>query len=453
MKAQFPAKIKPLFTTKKRYIAIYGGRGSGKSWAGAGKTILNAAQGKLCACCREIASSIDQSMHTLLVNTIDRMGITGFSATDKEIRHASGGKIFFKGLKGASKAETRTRVKSIENVDWVWFEEAESLSDEMVGIILPTFRKKGSQQCYTFNRYLDKDPIFKELCIKRKSRTEIININYWENPFLDKQEVSEAEDLKKENYELWLHRYGGEPLRQDYYAIMSIAEVNAAMERRLPTPDVQPVEVGVDVARYGNDKTVMYAKLGNIVFKKKEYRKLATTSVCDMIEEFVDYNPKMSIIKVDDTGVGCITGETKILTVNGWIRADQLKANDKIYSKDKNGNVIVTSIFSIRKKQTTVLSCYGYEFSWSHQIPYRTRLSNNKKVKPWEEILKNKSIIFDSDFIYESEEKDMIIPSLNITMPNGGIKNINKQLYIDAPSFAEFLGWYVSEGSFEKKRI
>jgi phage terminase large subunit len=227
---QFPKKIEPLFRTTKRFIPIVGGRCSGKSWAAAAKTILMAAQGYPCVACREIASLLDGNIRTLLEESIDRLKVPGFTSTKEKITHVSGGSIMTIGLKGGSKRETRTRIKGLEGMMWGWLEEAEGATEEILDLYKRTIRKKGSQQCYTFNRYLDSDPVYTMFCQNPDPKTtEVIQINYFDNPFCPEEEVYEAERLKENDHDYWLHIYGGEPLSQSQKAILSRTDVSAAM--------------------------------------------------------------------------------------------------------------------------------------------------------------------------------------------------------------------------------
>jgi phage terminase large subunit len=344
---QFPKKLEPLFKTDKRYIAMHGGRDSGKSWGAAGKTILNAAQGKRCVCCREIASSIDESMHTLLINTIDRMKIAGFKITDRDFKHISGGYIFFKGLKGSSKIDSRTRIKSLEDVDWAWVEEAESMDQDTVQLFIPTIRKTGSQQCFTFNRYLPNDPIYTELLQnKNEKTTEEIIINYYDNPFCPKEEYDRAEKMKKDDYTLWLHIYGGEPINQDAQAIISRDKIQAAIDRDIEII-TSPLIVGVDVARYGDDKTVFYGRKQMKMLKHAEYKKQSLTRTCDSLEQFVNFDSGNCILNIDDTGLG--GGVSDTMQDRGY-NVNPINFAQKAINQAKYGDIISEMWFMFADK-------------------------------------------------------------------------------------------------------
>ena len=349
---KFPDKLEPLFFSKKRFIPIYGGRASGKSWGASSQTILKAAQGARCVGAREIASLLDSNIMALIEGAIDRLKIPGFRIIDKKITHVSGGSIMTMGLKGGSKADTRTRIKGLEDVDWFWGEEAESFTDDTLTILMPTIRKPRSQQCYTFNRYLDLDPIYKKLCLNPdKKTTEVININYYDNPFCPTGEVYEAEKLKKDDYDSWMYIYGGEPMAQSDKALLSRLDVAAAMGRNKDTEG--GIEIGADIARYGDDKTVFIKRKGMTVIEVEEYKKQSIPETARRLMLFaVKHNNPFAIpIKIDDTGVG--GGVTDILIENKY-KAIPINNGQSPKNKDKYPNAISEQWFEFAKQIKTI---------------------------------------------------------------------------------------------------
>ena len=110
---QFPQKLAFLFEPQ-RYKVCYGGRGGAKSWGIARALLILGAKSPLrILCAREFQTSIKDSVHKLLCDQIDSMGLTGFyEITDKSIRGKNGTEFFFVGLRN-----NVTNVKSIEGVD------------------------------------------------------------------------------------------------------------------------------------------------------------------------------------------------------------------------------------------------------------------------------------------------------------------------------------------------
>lgn len=332
---QFPRKIKPLFHTDKRFILLHGGRCSGKTWGAGAQTIIKAAQGANCVACRENANAIDGSIYEVLINTIERLKILGFRHTKGMISHKDGGKIRPIGLKGGSKAETRTRIKGLENVDWAWMEESEAATKEILDIYTKTIRKSGSQQLYTYNRYLDMDPIHEMFAgnLDEKTTEEII-LNYWDNPFCPPEEKYEAEKLKEIDYDMWLYLYGGEPMSQSDKAILSRTAVTLAMAR---DPDmVGAIQAGVDVARYGADSTQMYKRKGMSMIDEREGKKQSIPETARQVMDFVEQD-KTVPIKIDDSGLG--GGVTDILYEDGY-NAIPVNNGEKAKNEDKYPNSI-----------------------------------------------------------------------------------------------------------------
>jgi len=91
-----------------------------------------------------------------------------------------------------------------------------------------------------------------------------------------------AEDYKRDP-DLAEHVWGGQPRKQGLNAVIARTALRAAMARNIDPEGA--IEVGVDVARFGDDSTQMYKRKGLKVIDHREMR-LADTgtvvrSVCD----------------------------------------------------------------------------------------------------------------------------------------------------------------------------
>ena len=313
----FSRKLYPLTKSKKKFLVAYGGRSASKSWFYACLTIAKCVEGKKCACVREVASSIDESMKELLHATIISLCIAGFTIKSDVITHTSGGKIFFKGLKGSSKAETRTRIKGIENVEWLWCEEAESMTTETFNILIDTFiRNKNAQLGFTFNPYASTDPVYQYFVKKPDKRfCDVVFINYNDNPNLDKEAIKYIEDLKEKDYPLWAWRYGGQIYTQMHRSLITMDEIQAAVKRKLKLVGYGDKIIGVDVARYGDDKTVMYMQQENVTLKKAVYSKQGINETMDCCKDFANYDKIRTQFIIDDTG---LSGLCDFLSADGY---------------------------------------------------------------------------------------------------------------------------------------
>jgi phage terminase large subunit len=103
------------------------------------------------------------------------------------------------------------------------------------------------------------------------------------------------------NPEMFAHKWLGEPLSQTENGIIGRDLILEAMQR---TADDDGQNIyGVDVARMGGDRTVFWKRKGLKTIKFDVHQHKRTTEVCDVLENFMDYD-KEAQVKIDDTGVG-----------------------------------------------------------------------------------------------------------------------------------------------------
>ncbi len=172
------------------YIILYGGRGSARSWTVAEALIKAARMHELrILCTREYQNSIEDSVHKLLCDTIERLGQgEWFNITKTSITSRAGAEFMFKGLHNNVK-----EIKSTEGVDICWLEEAQTTSKESLSTLLPTIRKTGAKIIATFNPENDTDPIWDYFVEHPPEGTIAHHINFDQNPYfpavLEKQRL------------------------------------------------------------------------------------------------------------------------------------------------------------------------------------------------------------------------------------------------------------------------
>ncbi len=106
---------------------------------------------------REVQKSLDQSAKFLIETKIREYGLGGFRILNTHIETPGDGRIIFQGMQN----HTADSVKSLEGIDWVWIEEAHSLSQRSLDLLLPTIRKEGSELWFSWNPEYTSDPVDK----------------------------------------------------------------------------------------------------------------------------------------------------------------------------------------------------------------------------------------------------------------------------------------------------
>lgn len=205
---QLPEWASCLFDEKPRYFAVRGGRGSGKSRSVASALVIRAAAKPMrWFCGREIQKSIRDSVKRLLDDEIERQGLRSFyTSTDTEIRGANGSLFIFGGLRGNPEG-----IKSMEGIDGAWIEEAATVSQSNLDILVPTIRKPGSQLIFTWNPRLETDPVDKKFCGGNPPPNTVLKlVNWQDNPWMPDVLMQEMEYDKKRDYDKYLHVWEGQ---------------------------------------------------------------------------------------------------------------------------------------------------------------------------------------------------------------------------------------------------
>lgn len=202
-----PAKMAGL-EVPHRYKVFYGGRAGTKSWSVARWLVTLAARERIrVLCCRELQKSIKDSVHRLLVDQIEALGLEPFYDTPKsEIRCTSTGSLFiFEGL-----AHNVTKIKSLEGIDICWVEEAQRVSEDSWKTLIPTIRKAGSEIWVTFNPDLETDPTYQRFVINTPPHTKLVKLGADDNPWLSQEMKDERDHLYRVDPDAAAHIWGGE---------------------------------------------------------------------------------------------------------------------------------------------------------------------------------------------------------------------------------------------------
>ncbi len=195
-----------------RYNILYGGRGSGKSTLIAMILILKAYQGKeTILCCREYLADLSCSVHQLLKDCIEDMGLSSyFRILQNEIicKH-NGSRFFYKGL-----ARNVDGLKSIPNITHVWIEEADTISAESWRVLVPTIRRKGSQFWISLNPKNTEDCLYQQFIADPNPDYAFVKkVNWNINPFFTKILEDLRQTALKGDASMYQHVWEGEPLQ------------------------------------------------------------------------------------------------------------------------------------------------------------------------------------------------------------------------------------------------
>lgn len=207
MPIDFPIIEKMLFLLNEswRYKVLYGGRGSGKSWGIARVLILLALKSKIrILCTRQFQTSISMSVHKLLKDSIENLGLGAFfEITRDTIRCSNGSEFYFKGIQN-----NIDEIKSIEGIDICWVEEAQNVSKESWAVLCPTIRKENSEIWVSFNPKLETDETYQKFVVHPSADCMSVMVNFSDNPWFPevlRKEMEYCRSISVADYEyIWL---------------------------------------------------------------------------------------------------------------------------------------------------------------------------------------------------------------------------------------------------------
>lgn len=249
----FPEKLECLFKPA-RYIVLYGGRGSGKSWGIARALLIRGMSEKLrVLCVREQQNSIKESVHKLLSDQIAKMGMSEFWEIQRDtiVNVLTGSSFFFEGIR-----QNVQKIKSYEGIDVCWPEEAHNISKTSWNVLIPTIRKAGSQIIVSFNPDLETDETYvrfvknKDELIANNPGSIVQELNWRDNPWFTEEMRSEMEYLKSTDFDSYLNVWEGQcrqVLEGAVYADELRVAINSGRLTKVPYDETCPVSTFWDL--------------------------------------------------------------------------------------------------------------------------------------------------------------------------------------------------------------
>lgn len=188
-------------------------------------------------------------------------------------------------------------------------DEASGLKQDIFDALDTTLTGKNNKLIMIGNPTQVSGPFFDSFNKFRK-RWKNLTFSAENSPFVKEDQINYYADKYGVHHDNYLVNISGEFPSGSPDAFIPLTDVHKAVERN---HDVQPngeIEIGLDVARFGDDLTVLYWRHGYKVYPAKILAKNsipeAVQLVLDTVEEIrktTGYDKRIRV-KVDDTGVG-----------------------------------------------------------------------------------------------------------------------------------------------------
>ena len=302
-----PKKLFPFIFSFNNYsyFLLEGGRAPGKTQSVARFLLYICQNRKVRICCgREIQNSINESVKTVFVDLIEKYNLAYVIKKDCLINNLTDSKIFFKGFR----EQGSVNIKGLEGIDILWIDESQSITKTTLDIIVPTIRKKNSVIIFTMNRYTRFDAVY-NFCAKRKDCLHI-NINYFDNPFVDKKIINEAQVCKNTNLNDYNHIWLGYPLTNNNEFLLSsdMLDKSVNLKYEVDSSYFNNSIMSVDLSASGADLCVakLFIQQNSTIWLEKETLSWSESDTDvtkgKIISLYSTWQPKTLILDADGLG-------------------------------------------------------------------------------------------------------------------------------------------------------
>lgn len=157
-------------------------------------------------CIREIQRSIADSVKQLLEDKIQAFGLSEFfKVTETEIIGRNGSRIIFRGMQN----HTAASIKSLEGFKIALIEEAQTISQRSLDLLIPTIREEGSELWFAWNPENEDDPVDVLLRQSPPENAIILEVNWDKNPWFPEALREDMERDKARDPEKYEHVWNG----------------------------------------------------------------------------------------------------------------------------------------------------------------------------------------------------------------------------------------------------
>lgn len=292
----------------------FGGRGAGAKSESTASLLIQFAEnpsyfGKniKVICLRSVQKSIKDSSYSLLCRKIDELGYTDFEITQNYIRNKSNGSYFtFNGLNDFSSSQ----LKSLDAYTIAFIEEADGISLEVWDTLEATIRKEWyhngkkhqAEIWAVYNPNTLNDPITQKFVSNPKPEWLITKCEPLaeDNPFYPDNLIEKYETLMERDPDEAKHVYLGYPRNKQTNAVWLVSDaMDCTNESRNTDENMEgAVEIGIDVARFGNDNSVITKRKGLTVLDMRKVHGYNTQEVAGLAWEMAGQN-KDVLMKID----------------------------------------------------------------------------------------------------------------------------------------------------------
>ena len=233
-------------------------------------------------------------------------------------------------------------------------EEASGVATEVLEVIEGTQTQEGSLVMYFGNPTQTSGGFYDAFHDKQKFYFTFV-LNAEESPLVDPRNNEKIALKYGKDSDIYRVRVLGKFPKSEPDSLIPLSRIENAVARPIEYPEAyEIIEIGADIARFGDDETTIYSRIGTIIreeaFLRKRDLMTVTGTIVNIIQKYHD--TKTVLVNIDDTGLGGgVTDRLKELVEQGIIKAEITGVNNgsRALENDKYMNVGTEMWFFMRE--------------------------------------------------------------------------------------------------------
>lgn len=258
-------------------------------------------------CIRRFQNKIQESVYTELKWAIAHLGLQDEYDVQKTtiIHKRTGSEFIFYGIE-----RNLEEIKGTSDIDILWVEEAEKLTEDQWSVIEPTIRKEDSLAILLFNPKLIIDYVWKNFVVNTPPHCVVKKINYNDNPFLSQKAQRDIAKMQERDPEKFEHIYGGQPLGDSELSIFKRRWLDACVDaHKVLKLDVTSRSIlGFDPADDGEDKSATAEKVNGVFTAVSDWSSGKDELVQNAKKVWSRAKHINAIVSYDTIGIGAFVG-------------------------------------------------------------------------------------------------------------------------------------------------
>ncbi|MFT4076860.1 MAG: PBSX family phage terminase large subunit [Asticcacaulis sp.] len=289
---------------------LYGGRSSSKTRDTACQLIrlVDHVPARMrVLCIRRFQNRIQESVYTELKWAINHLGLADKYDVQKTtiIHKATGSEFIFYGIE-----RNLEDIKGTSDIDILWVEEAEKLTEDQWTVIGPTIRKEDSLAILLFNPKFVTDYVWQNFIVKTPPHCLVKRINHDENPFLSSKALRDIAAMLESDPEKFEHVYGGVPLGDSELSIFKRRWLEACVDAHkvLKLSLTGRSVIGFDPADAGEDNSATADKVEGVFVDVGDWASEQDQLVQNAKKVWARARNIGATVSYDTIGVGAFVG-------------------------------------------------------------------------------------------------------------------------------------------------